>query len=232
MSRNTVNIEFGAVPTIATWNEMQDATAELARKNAAYVVAQSLEVGNGLPPFTTTLQKVGAAIYGLNKISQQWFPGLPISYRLDATADVGFHGNLSSTDLTQDVLFYDHTPVADEPVTVTFADAMPSYPYASPETINLYLTRLLAEGQTDPRYADPESFRQVALTAGQSVLYRLNDRKSGLPLLHDFRTGDGIRDVEVTPIFRMDLLDYTFSLAESAASRYLRRFGSSYFRVL
>ncbi len=219
MAKFEVPIQMGEVPVVDTIDALHSAAAALAMGNAAYVVADTISSDFG--SVTQHNQKLNALVYGLDQTSRGWQAGPPRTRTVDATQDLGMHGNPYRPGYTTDYLHYHRTPRVDGGLTVTFADA--TYAYMEDQAyVNRRLTALLAEGKTDPRYADPESFRQVALGVGGVVLFRLNEGQGGLPLLHSFQTtGGGSREAEITPVYRFD--DYPYGSSISALEAILRR---------
>jgi hypothetical protein len=204
MARYEVPIDLGEVPVINTLDDLQAATGVLALGNAAYIVGETIE--STLGTIVTPERKINALVYGLNQVNREWVAGPPASRTVDASSDIGVHGNPYQPwrYTTSDYLHYHQTPRVDGQMVVTFANATPAY-MDDQSNANRRLTDLLAQGRTDRRYADPASFRQATLGAGGTVLFRLNEGETGLPLLHSFQTiGGGSRDAEITPLYRLE----------------------------
>lgn len=204
MARIEVPVQMGEVPIISSVDELHAAAEVLATGNAAYVVSDSIDSVYG--PVVSHERKVAALLYGLNLAKKEWTAHDTTTHTMDAASDIGMHGNTYQPGwlASGDCLHYHRTPRTDGQVRVTFARATEAY-MAAPATDSDRLTQLLAEGKTDPRYADPESFQRVVLGAGGVVVFRLNEGPAGLPLLHSFETiGGGSRDAEITPLYRSD----------------------------
>ncbi len=203
MAKDVVPIQMGEVPMIQTLDELQAAAEVLATQTAAYVISGAVESPYGLP-ITDNQQKIGALVHALNMRTYGWTADSSISETKDKHSDIGMHGNPYIPGSTPpDYLHYHRTPQIDTGTVlrVTFADATEAYAGDLAE-IDDRLTKLLAEGKTDPRYADPESFRQISFRVG-AVCFRLNQGPTGAPLLHNFETvGEGSRTAEITPILR------------------------------
>lgn len=206
MARHEVPIQMGEVPVIRDLNELNAAVAGLAVRNAAYSLPETIDSPFGA--LDVPRQRL-ATRFGLELAQSGWYTERPDLREVDAGSDIGMHGNpyFPGNGHTEDYIHFHHTPVMDEDTVlrVTFADSRPGYMNGTRRS-NRRLTDLLREGKTDPRLADPDSFRQVTVHGGQSVLFRLSARGTGLPLLHSFDTvGPGVRQAEITRMYQPEL---------------------------
>jgi hypothetical protein len=123
-------------------------------------------------------------------------------------ADIGMR---ASVDINEwpivNSLRFHHTSFIEEgtEMRAVFANGTQAYKKTRNKTaVNAGLTHLLAEGKTDTRYVDPDSFQEVRVTQGESLLFHPYD-SAGIPFLHSFQTeGSGNRRAEVTPIVSID----------------------------
>lgn len=201
MARYEVDIFPGEIPVARDADALLRAASLLAVKNTAVILPETIDTDLGI--IDTTARKLTALVWALNqqKSSRRWAALQSTSWQVDATSDLGMHGNPfnSSWQRSIDYLHYHRTPKGA--TLITTAEAGLEYRTAQPDYVHERLNDLLKQGKTDPRFANPDSFQQAVIgTPDKALVFRLNDR-TDVPLLHDFRTLFNIpRIAEITPI--------------------------------
>jgi hypothetical protein len=114
----------------------------------------------------------------------------------EPATDRGLHGNSYIPELGEDIIHFHHTPVGI--AAVKFGLLRPAW---NPN-VNRRLGQLLKRGKTDPRFAEPDSFQQTTVEPGGVVAFRLNDPSSHLPYLHEFKTIQSPRELQITRLSR------------------------------
>jgi hypothetical protein len=206
MAKNEVQIEFGEVPRIRHTDELIAVAQRIAVSNCAVVIPSSIETAQ-LGPITDNQRKMNVMVSALNnnrRVRGAWVSGEPEYREQTANGDYGMHTNPydPAHQSTPHVLRWHHTPIGS--TVATFAEIGPEY-LANQGRANRRLTELLAEGLTDPRYADPSSFMRAEIGEDESVLFRFDAGtvEAPRPYLHGFETTSSLRVASLADIYRV-----------------------------
>lgn len=196
---NLVEIHPRPIDTLVSTEQFARAAAQLAVRNSVFILPRRIASPQGVLEGDNRLH---AIVNSLNEISSTWDTLHNAPRVITPEQDLDMHGNpYEDYMLSPDYLHYHHTPAGS--VRVTFAKARTDYLTES-AIAKPILTKALRQGKTDPRYADPDTFETAEIQPGESLIFRLNEPSTSLPLLHDFTTASAQRTAEITAIYRLD----------------------------
>lgn len=194
-----MRISPGPIETIDHVGRFYEAAQNLATRNCAYKIPQYVQAGDAY--LASDEQKIESLVHALDYVRPGWITLEHTSRVVTPETDFGMHGNpYEPAMMTPDYLHYHRTIQGS--VVITFASALPRYLDERNEA-SACLTDALRRGMTDTRYADPATFQQVQVNAGEAIVFRLSEA-SGMPFLHDFCTVGASRVAEITALMRMD----------------------------
>lgn len=174
------------VPTVLTSDELVGAATSLLVQNCVYKFPVNVK-NDAEPGDQTEIGRQLAIALSLLEPGTGWHFCQSTSRILTPKDELGLHGNIFAPHESNDEIHFHQT--LTNATTATFANATPTYVEAKDKgPIRQHLTELLREGKTDTRYIDPESVWQTTATAGEALAFRVADRKTRLPLMHDFVT--------------------------------------------